>query len=267
MKYYVYLYLNPLKPGKFIYDDLEYFYEPFYVGKGKNRRKYAHLYSNKEDHNRLKINIINKILKNGEYPIIEILFESNSEEESYKKEVDIINIIGRRDLKRGPLSNMTNGGDGSNRIQTKEEKIKKSELVKNKIKNGILWGFFKPGYKETQEKSVLQFDINGNLIKRWNSIVEIKSTLVDVHRSHISACCRGLRKTHNGFIWKYEKESDISEYKKKKSKNVKSNGNLSRDKKMANEFGLDIETFLEYRLEKGPHYNWKSFIEKKLLEK
>jgi hypothetical protein len=37
-KYYVYLFLDKSKPGKFIYDDLEFEYETFYVGKGTGVR-------------------------------------------------------------------------------------------------------------------------------------------------------------------------------------------------------------------------------------
>jgi hypothetical protein len=36
--YYVYIYLDPRKKGTYIYDNLQFEYEPFYVGKGKNIR-------------------------------------------------------------------------------------------------------------------------------------------------------------------------------------------------------------------------------------
>lgn len=37
-KFYVYVYLDPRKPGKYKYGEYEFDYEPFYVGKGTGRR-------------------------------------------------------------------------------------------------------------------------------------------------------------------------------------------------------------------------------------
>lgn len=46
-RFYVYLYLDPRKPGNYSYqiDDKTYHfdYEPFYVGEGKGERMYDHL--------------------------------------------------------------------------------------------------------------------------------------------------------------------------------------------------------------------------------
>ena len=43
-EFYVYIYLDPRKPGKYTYEDLCFLYEPFYIGKGKNNRIDGHLY-------------------------------------------------------------------------------------------------------------------------------------------------------------------------------------------------------------------------------
>lgn len=51
-------------------------------------------------------------------------------------------------------------------------------------------------------KKVEQYDKNGNLINIWPSTREIQRQL-GFHNPHISDCCRGKRKTANGFIWKY----------------------------------------------------------------
>lgn len=50
--------------------------------------------------------------------------------------------------------------------------------------------------------AVLQYDIEGNLIKEWKSANECKRVL-GYDNSHIAKCCRGKQKTAYGFIWKY----------------------------------------------------------------
>jgi len=43
--YYNYILLDPRKPGQYVYKGLNFslLYEPFYIGKGKLRRKYQHI--------------------------------------------------------------------------------------------------------------------------------------------------------------------------------------------------------------------------------
>lgn len=115
MKYYIYIYLNPLKPGKYQYKKFEFEFEPFYVGLGKNNRINSHITEAKKEKgrkiNKLKINTILKILKNEIEPIRYKLYENISIFSAKRLEKYLINLIGRRDLKLGPLSNHTNGGD------------------------------------------------------------------------------------------------------------------------------------------------------------
>lgn len=60
-------------------------------------------------------------------------------------------------------------------------------------------------------KKVLQFDLNGNLIKEWSSVSECSQSL-NIDLSSIAKCCRGEKKTYKAFIWKYKnKESDVNE--------------------------------------------------------
>ena len=53
-----------------------------------------------------------------------------------------------------------------------------------------------------KSKPVLQFDLNGNLIKEWKSINECGRN--GFNQGAVAACCQGKRKTHKGFIWKYK---------------------------------------------------------------
>lgn len=50
---------------------------------------------------------------------------------------------------------------------------------------------------------VLQYDENGNFIKRYEYIAKANKEL-GIKKGHISECCRGKRKTANGFIWKFD---------------------------------------------------------------
>ena len=50
-------------------------------------------------------------------------------------------------------------------------------------------------------KKVAQYTLEGKLGKIWNSTMECGRN--GFNSRHISACCRGERKTHKGFKWKY----------------------------------------------------------------
>jgi len=51
-------------------------------------------------------------------------------------------------------------------------------------------------------KQVLQYDRDGNLVKTWSSITEIKRSL-GFHESCICRCCNGKLKSAYKFVWKY----------------------------------------------------------------
>lgn len=56
--------------------------------------------------------------------------------------------------------------------------------------------------KEKLSKKILQFDSDGNFIKIWNNINQIKEEL-HIKGSHIQDCCNNKRKKAYGYIWKY----------------------------------------------------------------
>ena len=53
-----------------------------------------------------------------------------------------------------------------------------------------------------KSKTVLQYDLQGNFIKEWESTMECDRN--GFCNRHVAACCRGERKTHQNFIWKYK---------------------------------------------------------------
>jgi len=135
MKYFnVYALLNPSKPGPYKWGIYSFDFEPFYIGKGIDGRRYEHLkkYSLNKNMNELKNNIIRKIQRNGNNVIVILVEKNILEVDAFSLEKWLISKIGRRDKNLGPLANHTNGGDGcSGRIQTLECRKKKIEYWTN----------------------------------------------------------------------------------------------------------------------------------------
>lgn len=227
---YVYIYLDPRKKGNYIYGSYSFEYEPFYVGKGKKDRLLYHLHETKENTiNTLKYNIINKIKLANLEPIIIKIYDNLSAKKAFDLEKKIIKLIGRIDKNEGPLSNLTDGGRGRNNYKVSEYTkikmknshigLKLSEESKKKLSKSIRGSknhrYGKPGTRlgvklsddikekmsNKKKKPVLQYDLNHNLIKRWDSVKEAKEYLGFYN---IANCCRGLSKSAYGYIWKYE---------------------------------------------------------------
>jgi len=119
-RYYVYVYLDPRKIGKYVYGDYKFLHEPIYVGKGKRKRAYY-----VEKHNSF---LKAKLAKIGK-PIILLLAEQLLETNAFSLEKELIALIGRHDLGKGSLCNFTNGGEGPSGASRSEEtkrKISKS---------------------------------------------------------------------------------------------------------------------------------------------
>jgi hypothetical protein len=135
--YFIYCYYDNRKSGNYEFSDICFLYEPFYIGKGKytERRKYSrvkqHL-NEKRNRNFFKNGKINHIKEEcGCIPFIEILYDNITEEEAILHEKELIAKIGRYNIGNGPLTNLTDGGEGSSGyIQSKETKDKRVESLK-----------------------------------------------------------------------------------------------------------------------------------------
>lgn len=57
---------------------------------------------------------------------------------------------------------------------------------------------------KTQTREIVQFDLNGEEVKRWNGLNEIKGA--GMCPSSISQCCNNNYKTSYGYVWKYASE-------------------------------------------------------------
>ena len=123
MNYYVYIYLDPRKPGNFKFENYFFTHEPIYIGKGTRNRMRHHLVQRLKKKT-LFYNKLNKIISEGNEPIFYKLFDNLSEEEALKNEVELIKLIGRIDIETGSLCNCTEGGDrGFNRTEETRKKL------------------------------------------------------------------------------------------------------------------------------------------------
>lgn len=130
--YYVYIYLDPRKSGEYVYGDYKFDYEPFYVGKGKENRYLEHLRPSRLNRgvNLIKENKLKKILSLGLTPIIVKIKEALTQEDSLLFEKELIEIIGRITKKSGPLTNMSDGGDGNSRVVSDSFRLAQSFRMK-----------------------------------------------------------------------------------------------------------------------------------------
>ena len=114
-KFYTYIYRDPSRNN-----------EPIYVGKGCAKRAWSHLSSSKKHP---FIQRLQYMKKNSVVPSIEII-DALDESHSIFLEECLIEIIGRKDLKKGTLLNLTDGGEGVSGYEHDEFtrlKIKKSK--------------------------------------------------------------------------------------------------------------------------------------------
>ena len=94
---------------------------PFYIGIGQwNRKPVGERYEDhikesfnpKDNTNLHKTRTIQKIINAGDNILVNILFQYNSVEEAFLKEIELIATHGRRVDNTGILTNLTLGGDG-----------------------------------------------------------------------------------------------------------------------------------------------------------
>lgn len=154
--FYVYAFLDIRKRGNYKYDDFEFECEPFYIGKGHGNRAYNHMQktlseTNNSERNNHKKNKAKKILRETSMePTVLIYKDGLTEQEALSLEEQMILSIGKSYDKRGPLTNLADGGKINSGIPvSKETRDKISNTLKERYKNGeidlVNKGSFKQG--------------------------------------------------------------------------------------------------------------------------
>ena len=161
--FYVYTWLDPRKPGNYVYGEYEFDYEPIYVGKGHGKRM--------NGFDRKYNKILTRKLKQISKPVVLKYKEGLFEKEAFDLEMNMVTRIGRKNLGVGPLCNLTDGGEGgSGHVLSKEhiEIIRKAntgKIISKEVKEKISKS--KTGHKMSDEFRALQSHINtGKIISK-----------------------------------------------------------------------------------------------------
>ena len=183
--------------------------EPFYIGiGGETDGKYKRAYQSRSRNNIWK-NIVNKT----EYKV-EILFDDLTWEEACQKEIELIALYGRKDLNKGTLSNLTDGGDGTlGIIQSEETKRKKSEFMKGE-KN--------PFFGKTHDENALKKMSEGQKRLYENGYVNAnKGVQMSNEQKELLSILAKERSKKDGYANPMQGRNHTEESKKKMSENKK----------------------------------------------
>lgn len=216
--------------------------EVFYIGIGSKYVSENNLYINysraynKSSRNRFWKNIIN--ITNYE---VEILLESDDLSFIKQKEKEFIKLYGRKDLKEGSLSNLTDGGEYekgyicSTETRKKISNSKKGKKSKKFIEFCISRKNNDKDYFCKKRRKIYQFDTNYILIKEWSSVSVAEKHYTQKEKSNniLSKYAVGLNNhMWYGYYWSYSKEHKFEiKQSKKYTKETIEKTNITKRKK------------------------------------
>lgn len=220
-EYYTYVYVDPRYPQQEV-GDLTLPGQPFYVGKGKNKRAWAHLYeSEHRTSNILKYKKIARIKEAGYEPTVMLVYEGLTEEDAHAHEKELISRIGTlwciEGVKRGTLCNMTGGGEG----KTPAEELK--HKFRHVGQDNGMWGRthtaearrriseFRQTFKHSEETKTLMKTKRGSQENPHNEDWTIHTPSGEtIHTSHLVQTCHELSLTYHSLYTSYKTNKPIS---------------------------------------------------------
>ena len=179
---------------------------------------------------------------------------------NYNKSSDKDIIISRDDLYQKYIIDNLSTTKCAIYFNTSKATIFRNLKENNISKDKDVW---KKQLSTNPKKIVLQYDLEGNLLKEWSSLSEI-----DLDTSNISNCCLGRALTAGGFIWRYKDkfiEIDLEKlnYQKRKIKQYDLKGNLIKSYNSIKEASYNgfnesnIQDCCVYRLKSHKGFIWK----------
>jgi len=118
--------------------------EVFYIGIGNEKRPYSKFSRNR----------IWKFITEKTNYRVDIILDNLTYQEACKKEIEFINIYGRKDLGLGTLVNLTDGGTGGSGLKHTEETKLKMKGRKSINKNICKWDYLKEEIKKDLENGL-----------------------------------------------------------------------------------------------------------------
>lgn len=219
--FYVYVYIDPRKEPTTI-NGYTFAGEPFYIGKGKEKRAWTHLKeSSSRATNTLKHGKIQRIRQSGVEPIVELMVTGLSEEDALRLEREWIASIGTKwtiaEIPRGPLTNMTSGGEGYSLSEEHKAKCARpgeqngmfgrthTDEVKQRLSE------FRKTFRHTEEtKAEMKRTRNSKPNPRQKSWIVILPNGEQVETADLRQTCRDLNINYNSLFNAYTRNTTPS---------------------------------------------------------
>lgn len=137
-----------------------------------------------------------------------ILYENLDKESACKIEKTLIEVLHLTDPEKG--YNKAKGGEGGGMFGKHHSEDAKKKISKARKQNGFSEEHrrhiseSKSGAKHHRAKKVYQYTKDLRFVKEWEYLSGATKEL-GIHKSSITACCKGKRPSAGGYIWRYEK--------------------------------------------------------------